>query len=161
VKRVPSRRGFLLITILLVSLLLFTMGVAFLGSRSDLYQSSYRATLASQARSLARSGLEDARAKLDHDLMFPPANGLGQTSFTYSEDVTDAVTGTYLGCYRVSVSSSSMAAPYFVLQIVSTGFAGPRSAPVARHTYTNYIDMSSPASPTYFQSLRFEDDGTL
>jgi hypothetical protein len=155
-----GRHGFLMITVLMLSLVLFTMGIAFLGSRSGLYQSSYRATLASQARALARAGLEDARAKLDKDAQFPPPGANQQNTYNYDEDVIDLVSGVYLGSYRVTLDNTANVTPYNVLKITSAGFAGPRSAPLASHIYTAYLDTST-TSPYYFQLVRFEDDGAL
>jgi hypothetical protein len=157
---VRRRRAFLLVTVLLISLILFTMGLAFLGSRIGLYQSTSQAALACQARALARSGLEGARIKLQKDVSFPPAGGIQQLTYEYSEDMTDGPAGAYLGWYRVVVDSTFAISPYQVLCVTSIGFAGPRTASVSHHAYSSYIDVN-PASATYFQVVRFEDLGTL
>lgn len=159
-----SRRAFLLIMALILIIILVVMGFGFLGSRVGQYQSTGRAVNAAQARAIARAGIEDARAKLNLDIGFPPPPGAGQPSFTYVEDLQD-MSGAAVGFYRVRFDwSKAYEAPYFVLSLTSTGYLGPRTAPVAQHTYRAYIDVSpikSPKSPTYYQVVRFDDLGEL
>lgn len=147
----------MLITVLMLSILLVTMGLGFLGSRVGQYQSTIQSVLAVRARELARAGIEDARTKLNRDNRFPPPVGTGQSVFTYSENFNDA-SGNFVGIYQVSLDSTYAATPFFVQSITSTGIIGPRTAPVASHTYRAYLDIS-PTSPRYFQIIRWEDLG--
>ena len=152
------RPGFLLIMVLMVATLLSTMGLGFLGSRAGQYQSTAQSVLAIQARGLARSGLEDVRVKLNHDSSFPPTPAMGQTVFSYAEDLSDTH-GVFIGSYRIKIDSTFLGAPYSLLNVTSTGLVGPRGAPTAAHTYRAYIDLD-PASPLYFQIVRWDDLGT-
>ena len=150
-------RGFLLVFTMLLSLILLIMGFAFLGSRSELYKSTYQASLACQARALARYGLEDARIKLYKDGQFPPGSP-DQVLYVYAEEVLDPPTGgTYVGSYRVAVDTTfRKISPYFITKVTSTGFAGPRGASLARHTYTQYWYCNNS-----LRCVRFDDAGTL
>ena len=150
-----ERRAFLLIAVLMISLILLTMGLAFLGSRPALYASAQQAQLAATARALARSGLEDARVKLNKDIQFPPTPGVGQVTFTYMENMV--VGAQTVGSYRVTIDSTYNYPPFSVLSITATGFAGPTGAPTASHTYVAFLDVSSTASPTFFQYINWAD----
>lgn len=100
------RRGFALIMVLLLIILLVTIGMAFMGKRSPQYDAAYQAALQVQARALAEAGLEDAHQKLMKDLFFPPLGDRNQTVFSYSEEVTEVGTGDVVGYYFVTVDFS-------------------------------------------------------
>ena len=154
-------RAFVLVLVLFCIVILFTMGFGFLGSRVGQYRSTHQSGLAAQARALARAGLEDARAKINKDISFPPPLMAGSSFFCYSEDLTDS-SGSYLGSYKVSIDSAGLVSTPTYLSITSMGGAGgasPAARPVATHSYRVYFDMAV-ASPTYFQILRFDDLGS-
>ncbi len=75
---------------LLLSVRLVIVGLAYLGTRAQLYRSATRSVAAAQAQALAWAGLEDAKAKLHKIYSFPPAGALGQETYTYFEEVTDS-----------------------------------------------------------------------
>lgn len=150
-------RGFLMIVVLLLSVLLLTMGLGFLSSRVSQYRSTTHALLATRVRALARAGLEDARSKLNQDIEFPPPGANQQHHFTYSEDFSDA-SGNFIGSYQVEVDSSYASAPFSVLLITSTGFLGRRQAPTAVHSLRATLDID-PDSSRFYQVIRWEDLG--
>ncbi len=136
-----------------------TLGIAFLGSRGTQYQSANYAFLDNQARWLARSGIEDARTKLNRDWQFPPRHALGQPLTTYSEQVSDA-NGARVGSYEVTLDTTYQLPPYNLLKIESTGRVGPAEAPRAEHKVCVYIDMAT-TSAAYFKIIRFDDLGAI
>lgn len=151
-----------MIMALLLIVILVVLGFGFLGSRVGQYQSTGKAVNAAQARAVAYAGIEDVRSKMNLDIAFPPSVGIGQSSFTYSEDLTDT-SGSRVGTYRITLDSSkAQTAPYFILSITSTGFVGPKNSPLATHTYRAFMDVSpilNPPSPTYFRIVRLDDLG--
>lgn len=155
------QRGSLLIMVLLLCVLLVTMGLGFLSSRVGQYQSTLQVALATQARMLARSGIEDARTKLNRDRLFPPSAGDLQYIFSYTEDYVDGQ-NQRVGAYRVSVDTSKAFDPEYVIALTSTGLVGPAQAPIARHTYRVLVDIDNVTpSPTYFQFVRWDDLGSI
>ncbi len=108
--------------------LLLVVGLATLAARSRRYQLAKFTALSVVAEQLARAGLEDARAKLNKDLDFPPSEAIwDQTTFTYSEDLEP-------GSFRVTVDTTHRGAPYHVVVVTSTGLVGPREQPQARRS---------------------------
>ena len=151
------RRGFLLATVLLLSILLLVMGMGYIGGLVRQYQSTFQAALACQARGLARTGLEDARIKLVKDGLFPPAGAADQQIFTYSENVTDLDGTTLIGSYTISIDTSFRAEPYAIIRVTSTGQTGPRSNPTAQNTISATLNLSKTDPAKYFRYLRWED----
>lgn len=152
-----KRRGFLLAMVMLLCLILLVFGLAFLGSRGRQYQSVISAGQSAQAQELARAGIEDARVKFDRDIGFPPPLAIGQHTFSYCEEVTDAG-GVYLGRYRVSLDMTYSRPPFSVACIRSTGSLGPAEAPTALHTYVCYLDLT-PGAANRYRVLRWDDLG--
>lgn len=152
------RRGFLLISALLITVILLTLGLSFLGKRSVQYRRVAALEASTQARELAESGLEDALLKLRRDIDFPPVR-LDQTVFTYTEDVDfDA---TRLGGYQVSIDATYRQFPFRVLIIRSTGMAGSDpNQPTARRTVQAEFDID-PTRATYYQLINYQDLGGL
>ena len=163
------RRGFMLVTALLLCTIVLLLGMGFLGSRAGQYHSTVQAGLAARARSVARAGLEDARAKLQRDLHFPPHPSQAQTSYSYTEDFYDLSTPPqYVGTYDVQVDSSKDVPNIRVLVInyrgqVRASGQGPAAPPLACHSYRACIDVtpSSYDQVRYFPLLRFDDLGAL
>lgn len=153
-------RAFMLILVLFLLLILLTMGLAFLGTRVAQYRASVLSVEEAQARAVARAGMEDARAKLEMDLDFPPRGAEDQLVFTYSEDVTD-VSGTLVGSYTVTIDVRWRREPYQVLRITSEGQVGPRDEPFARSVLRAHLDLLDTDPTTHFRYLRWEDEGSL
>ncbi len=156
------KKGMVLALVLVLSVIVMVLGMAFIGSRAVMYQNSARLGEAAQARALAEAGLEDCRIKLDKDPGFPPPGREEQTKFSYSEDVTDS-SGELVGYYEVTVDSSHAVGPYYVVRIDSVGRAGTRAEPVAQHTIEAELDVAvedraSPGSPNprHFRFLRWD-----
>lgn len=105
-----KRRAFMVMLVMLLSLLLFVMGMGFLGKRSAQYSGAISRMKAAQARALAQAGLEDARVKLEKDLFFPPPGDRDQTLFSYTEEVKDDA-GAIVGYYTVTLDSRYRHAP--------------------------------------------------
>ncbi|MEW6278440.1 MAG: hypothetical protein AB1758_07465 [Candidatus Eremiobacterota bacterium] len=124
------RRGFLLVLVLLVSLLITILALAMLSSRARHHRAAMLFLKDRQARALAASGLEEARAKLSQDPDFPPASCDGQTRFAYREDLGP-------GTYAVVVDVSRRAPPSSLVEVRSTGAVGE-----ARCTMVGWLDVS-------------------
>ena len=159
------RRGFLLITALLAVVVLLLLGFGLLGSQAARFRGTPRAAESAQARALAMAGLEDARAKLENDVSFPPAPaGEGQDVFSYSERMD--LPGT-LGSYTVILDRSHEGPPYQVLHITAIGSLGRPDLPTAQHTLKAELDLSpvvrgtSNPNPRFFRFTHLEDESSL
>ena len=162
-----KRNGFVLIMCLILSLLLFVVGVAFLGLKANQYRSATRAQLALQAKAMAEAGFEDFRLKLDRDLTFPPASN-SEKPYSYREELD--ISGTVRGSYTVSVDSKYLNPPYQLLIVTSIGEVGPTAqTATARRALRFEVDTAafsrsaSPvvANPDYRRIIRFQDLGSL
>lgn len=153
-----KKRGVVLILALLGIALLLLLGMGLLGSQVARFRAATRAAEASQARQMAIAGLEDARLKLERDIAFPPAPTLGQTRFSYSEDLT--LPDGSPASYTVTVDLSYLKAPWFAYRVTSFGGVGPRDKPVTVHTISAEMSVD-PASPRNYKWLRWEDVGSL
>ena len=157
-----SNKGFVLALVLLLSVIMLILGMAFIGSRALLYQGSSRVSDLAQAKALAEAGLEDARVKLDKDPDFPPPGRDEQDDFSYSEDVQD-ISGRTVGYYEVLINSTHRVGPYSVLRIKSIGRVGPREEPFAQHSIEAELDVSAEdrsnptlSNPRHFQFQRWD-----
>ncbi len=152
------RRGVLLIMALLAIILLLMLGMGLLGSQAARWRSANRAAEASQARQMAIFGLEDARLKLERDAAFPPAPTLGQSVFSYSEDVTlpDGSPASYI----VTIDLAYTVPPWNAYRITSNGAVGPRDKPLTLHTIAAELSVD-PTRPRPWKWLRWEDQGSL
>lgn len=160
-------RGFLLVLSLLLVLLLFVMGMAYLGSSAARGRAASSVEQNARAYWLARAGLEDAMAKLTVDMRFPQRGGDDQLVFSWSEDLPDAAGG-LAGSYTVEIDQTFSEAPYQVLRITSVGKAGRREAPDAQRVLQVDLDVApelrgSPGTPNpeLFHFLRSQDSGSL
>lgn len=161
-----KRQAFMLITALLLCTVVLLLGMGFLGSRVGQYNSTLQASLAARARWVARAGLEEARAKLQRDIHFPPDSSQQQTLYSYSEDLYDLSSPPlYMGTYDVQLDSSRDIPNLHVLTIVSRGQVSqkPGGVPLACHSYRVCVDVtpSSYDQVRYFPLLRFDDLGAL
>ena len=86
------RKGFLLITTLLVLVVMFVLGMGLMSSQAARCRAALRMSDAVLARQIALAGLEDARVKLNLDICFPPPPAGGFTSAAYSSGSFDNVT---------------------------------------------------------------------
>lgn len=152
------RRGFLLISALLITVILLTLGLSFLGKRSTQYRRVAAVEASTQARELAESGLEDALLKFRRDIEFPPVR-VDQTVFTYTEEVV--IDSERLGGYQVSIDATYRQYPFRMLIIRSIGMAGPDPEhPTARRMIQAEFDID-PTRETYYQLLNYQDLGGL
>lgn len=124
-----GRRGSALLVCLLLTVTLFVLGMGFLSQHTSARLASRRATLAAQSRELARSGLDNVRAKWCSDIQFPPAGSAEGRRYVYSEMVYAADGVTAVGSYEVTLDAGLMAPPYEVMRVWSLGFVGSRTAP--------------------------------
>lgn len=124
----------------MLTLLLFVLGLSFLGKRATQYRRTNHAALAAQAKALAEAGMEDALLKFQRDLSFPPIS-TDQASFSYAEEMTDG--GVRVGSYTVTISGTYREEPYLVLLITAVGEAGDDPAmPAARRAMVAEVDIS-------------------
>ncbi len=157
-------RGFLLISSLLLCVLLLTLGLGIMGSRSRFYEASSQNRRAAQARALAEAGFEDARVKLMKDYDFPPLGADDQALFSYHEAMPDVGGGPVIGGYVVTLDSTYRQPPYRVERITATGYLGPRDNPTAVHKIEAELDLSqtdrqtgAPPNPNLFQLLNYRE----
>lgn len=157
------QRGSSLIVVLLVTLILFSLGVGLLSKRQLQYKGAYQATLAVQARALARAGLEDARAKLAMDYRFPPQSDDSGKAFSYTEEVRDLSSNSVVGYYTVTIDMSLQAPPFSILRVTSLGSAGTATmAPSARARMYGEIGLDPERdvlTNTYYDYLQVVDLG--
>lgn len=160
-----KRRGFLLITALLSVVVLLLLGFGLVGSQAARFRGVTRAAESAQARALALAGLEDARAKLENDVSFPPAPaGAGQNIFSYSERMD--LPGT-AGSYTVIIDRTHEGLPFQVLHITAIGSLGRFDIPTAQHTLRAELDLSltvrgtSTDNPRFFRYTHIQDESSL
>jgi hypothetical protein len=112
-------------------------------SRQPFHYRAARATLGlAQARSLAELGLQQFRAKWNHDGEFPPRPSAGSPSFSYSEEVLDPISSERVGSYQITVTDTWMDPPYEILKVISEGQLGPANNPVASYRIEALLDLS-------------------
>lgn len=132
------RRGFLLISVLLLLAMLLVLCGAYLRSQQHYYRAARSLAWKAAARQLALPGLEDVRVKLLKDRSFPPVD-LTANRLTYTERVRDE-SGALLGTYRITLQSEHQEEPFQVLYVQSEGRLGPPEQPVSTHTVTALCD---------------------
>ena len=117
------KRGFLLITSLLICIVMLLIGMGMVGGEASRYRAAMRNSESVQARQLALAGLEDARIKMELDINFPPPPETGpagtsgsvysagpddtQPLFTYSESITIPGLTPVTGSYMVTIDSTN------------------------------------------------------
>ena len=139
---VRKPRAFALLLALLMISLVLVVVLGYLGVRALEYSSTARMQQVLLAQGMAEAGMEDARVKLEKDMFFPPLGGYGQTTFTYSDDLTDPASGALAGYYTVTVECSKRESPYCLVRLQSIGAAGQRQDPKARYRIYAEIDVS-------------------
>ena len=164
---VSDKRGSFLIAALLILAILLSLGIGLMSGQAGKLSAAQARANASQAKALARAGLEDARVKLGKDILYPPPHD-EQEFFSYSEDVFTTA-GDFLGTYtvvidlRYEVANKDLPPPnediilYEGVYIVtSIGKVGDRAvAPLAERTLYGEIDIDT------FIWIRIEDKGGL
>jgi Tfp pilus assembly protein PilX len=150
-----KKRGFLLILSLLIVLLLFVLGLSFLGKRATQYQRVSSAQEAAQSRALAQAGMEDAIMKLERDLLFPPLSE-DQAVISYTEELVAG--GARIGAYTVTIDGRYRSAPYLFLLVTAVGESGPDAGSAnTRRTFTAEIDLSLLERYDYDSDGDFDD----
>ena len=135
-----KKRGFILILALLLCLLLFVAGIAFLGLKANQYRSASSAQLAVQAKALAEAGLEDFRLKLNRDSQFPPqADDSGL--YSYHDEIV--VSGKVQGGYTILLDTNYAGDPFNLLIVTCTGEVGASSqTSLARRVFRVEVDIA-------------------
>ena len=146
-----KRRGLLIPTLLLIALML-VLCLATLSRQPYLYRAGRAALAGAQARSLAETGLEEFRARWNHDQDFPPRPSAGTHRFTYSEEVLDPVTSRPLGRYLITVEDTWRDPPYQLLKVESRGEIGPAADPESRYCIEAKLDLCPDARPGRVQA---------
>lgn len=141
-----KRRGLLIPCLLLIALML-VLCLATLSRQPHLYRAGRAALTAAQARSLAETGLEEFRARWNHDQDFPPRPSAGTRCFTYSEEVLDPVSGARLGRYLVTVEDTWRDPPYQLLKVESRGEVGAAADPESRYSIEAKLDLCPGTRP--------------
>lgn len=159
----PRRRGFLLITTLMVSILIFLVCGALVYRRSRQYEAANNQVAGVQALALAEAGLEDARVKLNKDADFPPFGSEDQLVFSYVEPVYDLDGTTPLGSYEVIMDMRWREPPVQIMRITSIGTYGQTTKPLALSTVTVELDIAqnlrsdfTKPNPNYFKFIERE-----
>jgi Tfp pilus assembly protein PilX len=155
-----GRRGSTLLAVLLILVVLLLLGMAFLTQQTHLYGAASQAQSAVAARAIAESGLEDARAKLEKDVGFPPAADPTQETFTYSEVLTDITDTDPVGQYTVTIDLSKKE-KNGIISVTSVGSLA-RDNQVRRVLYGE-IDVSGDMATNskFYRFVHFEDRGGL
>ena len=123
-----KRRGFSLITVLLLSSMLLVLAVAMLVKESHRYKGARLQVERAQARALAWAGIETVRARLDHDYTFPPVletelppDQAAQRQYSFEEAVYAPDSNDIVGSYEVNVEMAWINKPYQILRVTSRG----------------------------------------
>ena len=154
------RRGSTLLVVLLILVVLLLLGMAFLTQQTHLYGAANQAQSAVAARAIAESGLEDARAKLEKDVDFPPQADPSQMIFTYSEILTDITDTNPVGQYTVTIDQSKVE-DNGIIMVTSVGRLSGDSQ--AQRVLYGEIDLSGDilTNPKFYRYVHFEDRGGL
>ncbi len=139
------RRGILVPCIILLSLLL-VLCLANLSRQPYHYRAARASSQSSQARALARTGLEDFLTKWRLDLYYPPPTDGQSQLFTYSQPVLDAG-GQPLGSFRIEVDGRWSKPPHQVLRVFSDGLLGDGQQPQARYRIEAILDLCPDPRP--------------
>jgi Tfp pilus assembly protein PilX len=142
-----KKRGFLLITSLMITVILLLLGMGLLGSQSSRYEASKQSVYTSQARQLALAGLEDARIKLELDVNFPPPPGPGQVRFSYSESLELPYDPPVAGTYTVTVDMTHADDTGAYIVVTSVGSVGRPTEPVGQYRLRGEIDNQFSGRP--------------
>jgi len=157
-----QRKGFALVVSFLLLLVVFVLGLGFLGKRVALYKEALSARSASQARAAALAGMEDARVKLEKDGNFPPLGSTDQQLFSYSEPLL-SLAGTEVGGYTVTIDKRLQKLPYALIRVNSVGWSGPADNPAATRRLYGELDISlvirgtSDVNPNFFRWINWMD----
>jgi Na+-transporting methylmalonyl-CoA/oxaloacetate decarboxylase gamma subunit len=157
-----KRKGFALVASFLLLLVVFVLGLGFLGKRVSLYKEALSARSASQARAAALAGMEDARVKLEKDGAFPPLGSSEQQLFSYSEPLL-SVGGSEVGGYTVTIDKRLQQLPYALIRVTSVGWSGTADSPAATRRLYAELDISplirgaSDVNPNFFRWINWLD----
>lgn len=161
------RKGSILVAILMLSLILFILGMSFCAIKGLQYRKSSLRLNSSLAGAIARAGMEDARIKFEKDQDFPPPGDDDQKVFAYTEYFYDNDGKMLLGCYSITVDSTMAEPPYQIIRITSIGFAGPPGEPSAKKKIEVELDIApklrnSPTTnnPNYFKFINWTESGS-
>ena len=149
-----KRKGFALVLALLISTLLLVLGMAFMTKQSYRYRLARLASDAMVAKSLAMSGMENSRVKIEHDLLYPPPDQRYHDEYSYREVVNDLNTSNEVGSFEVTVDRRWMDPPYEVVVITSEGH--PKDS-AARYRIRAELDVKETRA-SFFQIVRWEEN---
>lgn len=150
------KQGFALILALLLTTLLLVLGMAFLSKQSHRYRLARLSADAVIAKNLAYAGMENTRAKIEHDLLFPPPDERYHDEYSYREEVTDLADPRVVGHYDVTIDRRWMDPPFQVIVIISEG------RPVdsfAIYRIRGELDVSDHVSRNRYRFIRWEENG--
>lgn len=148
-------RGFALILALLIATLLLVLGIGFMTKQSYRYRLARLSADAVAAKSLAMAGIENARVKMQHDLLYPPPDNRYHDEYSYSEPVYDLNSTTrQVGVYEVTVDRRWMELPYEVIVVTSVGHPADSNA---RYSIRAELDVGE-SRGTFFQIVRLEEN---
>ena len=148
-----NKRGFLVITALLIIIILMLVGMGYLGSQASRYRAALRAAESSQARQLALAGLEDARIKMELDENFPPKAAVNQDLFSYSEKLTINSAPPVNGTYMVVINSTYATDPAAVVYVTSVGTVGTPEAPISQYHLKAELDFRDATAATTYETF--------
>ena len=141
-----SRRGVMLLIVLLLMAVFLVMGMGFIQQRVGQNSAANLAITELQAQSLARSGLEDALTKLAKHHDFPPLSDVSQNKYVYTERVVNPG-GEDIGGFTVSIDTRYQTNTFWIIRISSRGFLGAQTDPQAQSTVFAELDMSKVKRP--------------
>lgn len=147
------RKGFALVLALLISTLLLVLGMAFMTKQSYRYRLARLAADAMVAKSLAMSGYENSRAKMQHDMLYPPPDQRYHDEYSYRESVNDLNSVNEIGHFEVTIDRRWMDPPYEIIVIISEGH--PKNS-AAHYRIRAELDVRPGAD--FFQIARWEEN---
>jgi len=139
---------------LLLSTLLLVLGMAFMSKQSSRYRMARLTAESITAKGLAMAGYENSRAKIEHDLLYPPPDQRYHDEYSYREGITDLGGGPEVGSYEVTVDRRWMDPPYQVIVITCEGH--PHNS-IARYRIRAEIDVKETRS-SFFKIVRWEEN---
>ncbi len=157
---------------LLLSLIMFVLGIGVLNSRMAQLRIAQEAENGAVAQELAEAGLEDIRTKLERHPKFPqafqsqPDVNFRETRFVYDETLDDNA-GNPVGTYQVTVEALYNMPPYSTVIITSIGRAGDPGDPAAVRRIRAEFDLDpverdgGGGNPYYYRFRNRVDGGAL
>ncbi len=141
-----GKRGMMLLLTLFLMGIFLIMAMGFLQQRVGQNKASTATIEEVQARAIARSGIEDAMAKLSKHHDFPPRSDVSQKQYRYTENISNS-DGVTKGSFTVAIDTRYAQGEFWLVRITSTGYLGGPTQPLAKSTCFAELDVSKIQRP--------------